>query len=545
MKLPSPRRRLLGGRSEAMLMGIIVLYVLICLSFWMTIGDTSTTTTTTTTTPLSPLPKMQWKGGLLPLPMHEESSHFILDNNDTTSHANNNHLLYTGKFGLGHRLSKLVSAYHLASQADLCPYLPEFRVQWGSCSDNENDKEQQQPQNETKVDIFAYLFGSQRLRVPCDRNPGNNVRQQQQSKTIVVRNDVLGYYAGQSYKNARVSLSRTALTLSQHAWNQKMDADRTFFAQLLQAFGRQPHGQALRDFQHQVEWKRHFVIGLHLRVGNGEQDHFVQADRGVSNTTEWCRSVATTLQCALADLQQHQQQQEQQLPVLVFVSTDTADVIAVVRAALQNHRVEVFPQARLPAQEGVSYQKWTHGEECFDGWKSAMTDMALLAESNVVVAATRSTFTQILPMSQVLAPPYAKENINKGGYKFCEVGDGGTAMTCFRDRHAWLLRQRGETTWRSSSLSSPLGQCETIVPPPMGASDINNNNNNNNNNDRIVHKVMVHLPDIQEDSLRKDAVAFLRDESQKESRFYFGPAFARKYRGGQNSVFSPDWTWAD
>ena len=59
----------------------------------------------------------------------------------------------------------------------------------------------------------------------------------------------------------------------------------------------------------------------------------------------------------------------------------------------------------------------------------------------------------------------------------------------------------------------------------------------------IVHKVMVHLPDLDSDPLRQQAVDFLRDGT--EDRFYYGPAFSRKYRGGQNAVFRSDWSWLD
>lgn len=59
---------------------------------------------------------------------------------------------------------------------------------------------------------------------------------------------------------------------------------------------------------------------------------------------------------------------------------------------------------------------------------------------------------------------------------------------------------------------------------------------------RIVHKVMVHLPDVEKDPLLKDAVAFLQDARSEEERYYYGQAFSRKYRGGDNSVFRPEWT---
>lgn len=560
-----PRQRVRSIGNETVLIGMICLYVLICLLFWITI-DLSSPLVVVTKEKSAQSTQQQQQQQQNPLELNADLSSSLstrlaqqplfIDPNRTAeirhpltqgNNNNNHYFLYTGKFGLGHRLSKLVSAYHLASQPDLCPYVSEFHVQWGTCSDDDTTKNNNRQTNETaRPDIFAYLFGSHRLRVVClndetsVRPPKNHHRDsslsQQQSKTVIVRNDVQGYYAGQSYKNARIPVSQTALQSPRHAWQQKMDFDRVFFAKLLQAFAHQ-HGHALTTFQQEYKWQDHFVIGLHLRAGNGEKDHFVQADRGVANVTEWCLAVVATLQCALSDLVvSGGGRLAAAFPVLVFVSTDTTDVIPLVQAALRDKvdGVVTFPQPRLPTQEGVSYQKWTVGDECFDGWKSAMTDMALLAASNVVVAATRSTFTQILPLSQVLLP--RQNDKEKSGYRFCEIGNAGQAMSCFRDRQAWLLRQRGEHTWRSRS--STHEKCNSIKPSSMGAFS-----NTLEDHDRIVHKVMVHLPDVQEDPLRKDALQFLRGFTE-ESRFYYGPAFARKYRGGQNSVFTPEWTWA-
>eukprot|EP00977_Amphora_coffeiformis_P013916 scaffold3785_cov165-Amphora_coffeaeformis.AAC.5 len=460
-----------------------------------------------------------------PLWQRMATESIFLPNNNNNKDRTGNHVLYVGNFGLGHRLSKLVSAYHLACQDDLCPWLQEFRVDWGSCGDGDDDTAANN--NNTHEDVFSYLFGSNRLRILCNKNV-TETASHSSPKTLLIRNDVQGYYAAQSYKNARIPLLRKALQSPDHVWNQKMDWDWAFFGQLVRGF-RTRHGAALDAFQWQHKWDQHYVVGLHLRAGNGEKDHFVQADRGVTNLTDWCQAVTSTLRCALA-------QQQPKVPILVFVSTDTTDLIPVVKAALDDIPVVVFPQARLPSQEGVSYQKWTEGDQCYDGWKSAMTDMTLLALSNLVVAATRSTFTQILPLSQVLPGP-RKKNQNDDDdskYKFCEVGENGKVMTCFGDRQSWFLRQGGESTWRSSK----TGQCEAVVPGPMKRSE-----KLPADHLRIVHKVMVHLPDVPEDSLRKDAITFLTTPNSTESRFYYGPIFSRKYRGGQNKVFRSEWTW--
>jgi hypothetical protein len=58
----------------------------------------------------------------------------------------------------------------------------------------------------------------------------------------------------------------------------------------------------------------------------------------------------------------------------------------------------------------------------------------------------------------------------------------------------------------------------------------------------VVHKLMVHLPDIEEDPLRLHAIKFLQNSSS-DMRFYYGRTFAKKYRHGANEVFREDWTW--
>ena len=525
-----PRRT---GRSEVILLGMIGMYVFICFSFWYLIDLSPPKNQTVEKGVQSSSTKnfVAQADRLRVSELSRPSSMFIDPKKNSGTTIALNSMLYVGKFGLGHRLSKLVSAYHLVtSQPDLCQYLDEFRVDWGSCKDgtaqdgdNNNNSSSSNQAQEPDTDIFAYLYGSNRLKIPCSTGD-QRTRQDPQvgkglSKTVIIRNDVQGYYAGQSYKNAQIPLSLEQLQSSENIWNRKMDFDRAFFQQLLYGFHRQ-HGTNLKDFQQKHAWQDHYVVGLHLRAGNGEKDHFVQADRGVANLTEWCRAVVSTLRCAMNDLS------TASLPVMVFLSTDTTDLIPVIKAALPDVPVVTFPQTRPPAKEGVSYQKWTQGEQCFDGWKSAMTDMALLAASDLLIAATRSTFTQILPMSQVL--PSRQDD--DASIKFCEMGGDGHVMTCFSDRQAWFLRQNGETTWQSSSSS----KCTKIIPKPMQLPYAES--------DRVVHKVMVHLPDVGEDPLLLQALEFL--EKSKESRFYYGPAFARKYRGGPNAVFRPEWTFS-
>ena len=53
---------------------------------------------------------------------------------ENTNTNNGNRIVYVGKFGLGHRLSKMAAAYHLAQRLQSETKLPlSMEVQWGVC----------------------------------------------------------------------------------------------------------------------------------------------------------------------------------------------------------------------------------------------------------------------------------------------------------------------------------------------------------------------------------------------------------------------------
>jgi len=389
-------------------------------------------------------------------------------------------MLYVGQFGLGHRLSKLSAAYDLAQKLNL-----PLQVHWGSCQ---------------SVEIFEYLFQSNILIE-------NNTIFKQQDKIVLVRNDVLGYYAGQSYKNAHVALTSKYSTATTHVtnpWLQKWQQDYRLFTSLLQRFSFQDQ---LQDFQQRHEWNKHHVIGLHLRAGNGEQDHFQQADRQISNPATFLQHTSQLLHQLI--------QKQQSFNPLIFVATDTSAWIPFVRAAFAHYNIPViaFPQPRLHHNEGVSYARWTQGQACLDGWKYSMMDMALMSQCDTVVAAMRSTFTQILPLSIVMSK-------DSHVFRYCEVSTAAHDMTCFRDSYSWLFR---------TNESGVVGHFSL---------------NNASQYQPVMHKVMVHFPDVQEEPKLQDALHFLQSNDD-DKVFAYGERINTKYRGKAFRQFTPNWTFAD
>lgn len=533
--------------------------------------------------------------------------------------APKNELLYVGTFGLGHRLSKLSSAYHLAvavahgmldvdananvdaagknnrntsssetaSAAATVPTIDVLKVHWGSCQGND-------------IRIFAHLFGSSFIQIPITRETASATgtdraveiatstdeaerRQQQQrrqlSKTVLVRNDVLGYYAGQAYKNAGILIplnytlddgngnsninSSGTATSWRSPWFQKMDSDVTFFRHLCDNFrGR----KSVRDFQADSGWHNHTVIGLHIRAGNGEQYHFAKADRGISNTTVYVQRVVQLLEQFIAE-QKYQHASDtpssSPAPPLIFLATDQADLIPVIQDLTRQFGVETisFPQSRLSKDQGVSYQTLRKGRPCLDGWMTSMSDMFLLAEADMLVAGMRSTFTQILPLSLIFARDrnnnssisnkmsMATTRAKTTPWKFCEAD--GYSLSCFRDRQAWVFRQ--DTAVHQDRIRTIRLDHDTTGSSNGGGDD---------QHQTVVHKVMVHLPDVELEPALQGMRTFLLDDDANKTTatagdnnnddkyvptFPYGGRINPKYRkvNGKKPVFREDWTWTD
>lgn len=493
-------------------------------------------------------------------------------------------LLYVGEYGLGHRLNKLTAAYHLAvstgagTSSSHGLNLPALQVLWGDCQPKYKGKlwkeiatittammtdvntssitlnDQTNATATTPLDIFAYLFGGdpwkassqvasllekgkQLLLLPAARKHSSSANSSIMAAAdgtaapptiILVRNDVAGYYAGQSYKNAQVPVTLKLF----REWQAKLDLDWQFIDTFLFPYF---SGQTeLTAFQQEHEWHLHTVIGLHIRSGNGEQDHFTDANRQkvdpVSNVLQVCQLVRQWLQ--RADLRQGLLDR----PPIVFVATDTATLLPVLERALLKRqspiqsgdnnneivihiqKVIAFPQARVDYHQGVSYSAWTTGSECYSGWMAAAMDLMLLANADMVIASQRSTFTQIVPRAAAFRrwsqlQQRRSTMQERRWWPFCEVDT--PRMTCFETELAWMFRHNNSEI-ATISLEPDHSAVQSVQP--------------------VVHKLLVHLPDVVPDPMQQKAIGMLRRHQISESLTYpaqvfpYGERIATKYR---------------
>lgn len=366
-----------------------------------------------------------------------------------------NRVIHVGQFGLGHRLSKLSAAAHLAGRFEV----PILQVQWDDCHRN---------------DLFGTLFGRSDVPIqPFSKMP-------KRGKKILVRNDVNGYYAGQAYKNFRIPIDESI----RRKWEDKLESDQKFFGYLRDHFS---YMKNVLDFQKQHGWDTHHVVGVHIRAGNGESGHFAEAQR---NTITDRSVISQALQTFVQDYIGEK-------PLLVFVATDTIEWVDILHEALTNTPVVSLPQVRVEQGNGVSFSSWKNDtERCLAGWVASASDMFLLAASNTLIATTRSTFTQILPLPLVLS----------SNGKFCELRADGR-IACFRKLQEWLFNETTAT--------------------------------------HHTHKVMVHLPDIESnDRIFDDAKRFLWDTDarsvDRDGLYYYGRKYNPKYRERQS--FQSFWT---
>jgi hypothetical protein len=254
-------------------------------------------------------------------------------------------------------------------------------------------------------------------------------------------------------------------------------------------------------FQKQYGWDDHHVIGLHIRGGNGEERHFQESNRSLNDSFEFTRQVVDLIARNLVPPDK---------PPLLFLATDTPSLIPVVQSAAKLHQIPaiIFPQDRLEENQGVSFAHWTEGAKCLAGWNNMWIDSMLLASSNVLVAGTFSTFTQVLPRTLVLGDART----------YCEVDRSGSRMSCFQDPLTWLFRQK-HSEIQTYSLDD--------------------------NKEPVLHKLALILPDIKPDPATETAVASVREFLQHPSSTHskFGSRFNQGLRYKTNGTEPTDFNW--
>ena len=126
-------------------------------------------------------------------------------------------------------------------------------------------------------------------------------------------------------------------------------------------------------------------------------------------------------------------------PPILCLATDTQEFVTLFLTSLQGI-VDVLEWEQPHAAPGAGvYAGNAHttpfdsgDSKCLKTWSAMLTDMILLAESDVLIAGTFSSFSQSMPMSSVLGRPHKK--LPK---PFCEVEAGANSMVCHSSVMEW------------------------------------------------------------------------------------------------------------
>merc|ERR1712086_337265 len=124
----------------------------------------------------------------------------------------------------------------------------------------------------------------------------------------------------------------------------KIRTDFAFFSLLRRRFMIQ-HQLTLDAFVSQNSFKDHFVLGVHVRAGNGEQGDFTDKQRGIADLNVWCNRFAQLMLNFVDTLPKTAK------PALLFVATDTVAVVEMLRVLTNKNaskplRVIALPQTR-------------------------------------------------------------------------------------------------------------------------------------------------------------------------------------------------------
>ena len=442
-----------------------------------------------------------------------------------------NRLVHVTIFGLGHRLCRATAAYHLAKKLKL----PRIKHQWGTCGED----------HDSGPKIFTYLFGNDVFPVPIVHESPNSPSvvsvPHSTEKEILVKNDVYGYSPGQAFKNFHVPLPKL-YRLPSGPFLSKLASDAEFYKLLSDSY---VHKDEVNKFRAEQNFKHHTVLGLHLRAGNGEETHFLESGRGIADETEFVTNLMDLLRFFLQKITATFSSRFSQRPPLLFLATDTAYLVPTITNATRSFGVPtvVLPQIRVKAKEGVTFKALKGaGEKCLQGWEAMFSDMLLLSHSDVLIAARRSSFTQSLPMSIVFD---RAEATGIQGPNFCEVSDSGTTMTCLEDLSTWLFRDDESKIFTYST--------EDIL---SNTADVTNESKQTKSATQftgphpVVHKVLVHLPDVEPPKEFDHAFSFLSSSARQiqggfTTHTYGKKRFNPKYRNRKSDDLVATFTFID
>eukprot|EP00588_Corethron_pennatum_P002731 CAMPEP_0194285700 /NCGR_PEP_ID=MMETSP0169-20130528/30821_1 /TAXON_ID=218684 /ORGANISM="Corethron pennatum, Strain L29A3" /LENGTH=602 /DNA_ID=CAMNT_0039031895 /DNA_START=136 /DNA_END=1944 /DNA_ORIENTATION=- len=362
---------------------------------------------------------------------------------------------YKGISGLGHRLIRQSSAFHLTSALNIS----FLEMSWGTCGRIIRDTDG----NETtvEVELSSHLFGSEPLHVPQSSwagGPrfGNRTRLQGQrhgsggaaTTWFMIKPNEIPHYTGE------INMQQRDVLLD------KVRSDVRMYRQLLMRFR---FWENIEEFFQTHELGNHTVYGVHIRAGNGEQGDFINKGRGIRDvhTDVWIQNVANLIRehfygRSAGVAQKTEGCKNNKKPPLVFVATDTPGTIDMLRTALQaddgahpSIPVISFPQ-KYPVEGKVTYT-YSFGtaydkraNDCLRGWENQMIDMLMLSLVDVMMAGMYSSFTQAMPIPLLLSldgwETQEDDDCNEKA-AVCDVSMAGDAMKCYQTMEDWYFKR--------------------------------------------------------------------------------------------------------
>lgn len=413
-----------------------------------------------------------------------------------------NRLVHVARFGLGHRLIRATSAYHLAKSLDI----PRMKHQWGSCAKDTNWKGKEGIE---EFSIFPHLFGNDLWVVPTGSSA------QREGKRIIVRNDVYGYVPGQTYKSFSLPIQKESHGNDDGPFMMKMSSDSELYEKLVDSY---MFKEEVNAFMEENNFRGQEVIGIHLRVGNGEETHFQWSGRGLKDETEFVSNLIHLIHSFLEETK-NLERFAKRTPI-IFLATDTPRLVPEIQKRTIKFGVKTvtLDQIRVQDNEGVTFKALAGKEQsCLQGWQAMFSDMLLLSHSDVLIAARHSSFTQSLPLARVFDSHEDEE-----GPHFCEVASDANSMTCLDDKKTWLFRDDESKTIKISSAQEP-------------------------SNEQVVHRLLVSLPELATPKEFEEATRFLATprvgkDTDILMHGYGSKGFNPKYRNERSQISSWNFT---
>mmetsp|Transcript_16479 Transcript_16479/g.47386 ORF Transcript_16479/g.47386 Transcript_16479/m.47386 type:complete len:525 (-) Transcript_16479:215-1789(-) len=327
---------------------------------------------------------------------------------------------YRAARGLGHRLTRIASAYHLAHRLGV-----GLHQEWGECPSAGATEG-------PDVKIWDQLFGEGDLRVgrSSASSPKASIdfTPSRPPPLGSISNEVPGYKPYSTHKLRHGDLA-----------NDLFHTSVDFYHQIRARFV-QRRSERIARFLRDSRWADSFVLGLHVRTGNGEGGDFNAKNRAITDLDVWAREASKTLSGFV-------RRYGHSKPPLLFIATDMADLVGLIErhmlASNSAVKVAALPLETRESGTGVSYK--VKDEHCIQAWEDQFFDVVLLSLADVVITARYSSFAQSMPMTILFAEAESTPH-GEGAmkYPFCEFGLQGDILQCYTSLIAWKKRNQEE-----------------------------------------------------------------------------------------------------